>query len=176
MSLVRVLRGGLLFLLLSCTRPCVFGSAALQNDTDHNGETHSEVRIVPNPDFEIQVVPYNGFRVRRRGTVEWTSSSKIREVIPVGVLDGDKKIYLESKAVPRPKVKHEQPTSYPQTERTSGKEGLVVAHIVVDDSGVVRSTTVDTSTSPAFTKSAVEAVQKWVFEPAKLNGQPVAVL
>jgi len=42
--------------------------------------------------------------------------------------------------------------------------------------GVVRFPTVDASPGVEFAGSAVEAVKKWSFEPAKLNGQPVAVL
>ena len=36
--------------------------------------------------------------------------------------------------------------------------------------------TVDEASSPEFAQSAVEAVKKWMFKPAQLNGQPVAVL
>jgi len=36
--------------------------------------------------------------------------------------------------------------------------------------------TIDSSPGPEFAKAAIEAVKKWRFEPAKLNGQPVAVL
>lgn len=49
-------------------------------------------------------------------------------------------------------------------------------HITVDDLGVVRSPTVDASPGPEFDKAAIDAIKKWTFEPAKLNGQPVAVL
>jgi TonB family protein len=49
-------------------------------------------------------------------------------------------------------------------------------HIVVDEHGVVRLATVDTSSGAEYTKATTEAVQKWTFEPAKLDGQPVAVL
>jgi TonB family protein len=35
---------------------------------------------------------------------------------------------------------------------------------------------VDSAPGPEFAKAAVEAVKKWTFKPAELNGQPVAVL
>ena len=35
---------------------------------------------------------------------------------------------------------------------------------------------VDASTSPEFANPAIDAAKKWTFEPARLNGQPVAVL
>jgi outer membrane biosynthesis protein TonB len=35
---------------------------------------------------------------------------------------------------------------------------------------------VDASPTPEFAMTAIETVKKWTFEPAKLNGQPVAVL
>jgi TonB family protein len=127
-------------------------------------------------DFEVKIGSGKDFLVRRKGTLEWMPSSKFSEPVSVGFLDGDHKIYVASKVVKPPKAKHMEPPDYPDSERKAGKEGLVVLRVVVDDQGKVRLPTVDASPSPELAKSAVEAVKKWTFAPAKLNGQPVAAL
>jgi len=65
---------------------------------------------------------------------------------------------------------------YPADEKKSGKDGVVLLHVVVDDHGAVRDPIVDAGPGPAFAKAAIEAVKKWTFQPGKLNGQPVAVI
>jgi outer membrane biosynthesis protein TonB len=40
----------------------------------------------------------------------------------------------------------------------------------------VRFAYADASPSPDFTQEAIKAVKEWTFEPARLGGQPVAVL
>jgi TonB family protein len=127
-------------------------------------------------DFEVKIVPGKGILVRRKGTDHWMESSKLTDQIAVGLLDGTSKIYVATKAIKPPKAKHLQDPDYPKSERKSAKDGQVFGHVVVDDQGKVRLPTVDSSPSPEFAKAAIEAVKKWTFEPATLNGQPVAVL
>jgi len=74
------------------------------------------------------------------------------------------------------KAKHLPDPAYPENERKSGNEGRAFLHAVVDDKGNVRMPTVVSSPDPAFANAAIEAVKKWAFEPAKLSGEPVAVL
>lgn len=127
-------------------------------------------------DFEIKIVPGKEFLVRRKGTQEWEPSSKLSESIVVGSLNNGDKIYLGARTIKPPKAKHMEDPIYPESERKSAKEGRVWLHIVVDGKGVVWAPSVDASPGPEFSKSAVEALKKWTFEPAKFNGQPVAVL
>lgn len=69
-----------------------------------------------------------------------------------------------------------EPPNYPENERKAAETGRAILHIIVDDKGAVRLPTVDASPSPEFAKTAIEAVKKWSFQPATLNGQPVAAL
>jgi TonB family protein len=126
-------------------------------------------------DFERKIVQ-GEFLVRRKGTLEWQRSSKLSDPIAVGFVDGDHKIYVATKAIKPPKALHMEDPDYPPSEKKSGKDGQVSLHVVVDDHGLVRFPTVDASPSPEFTKAAIEAINKWTFEPSKLNGHPVAVL
>jgi len=125
-------------------------------------------------DFEVKIVPGKGFLVRRKGSLDWRPSSKLKEPIAVGFLDSTEKIYLPAKVIKPPKAKHSPNPEYPLTEK--GTEAQVLLHFVVDPQGLVRFLTVDASPDSGFTKAAVETVKEWTFRPAKLNGQPVAVL
>src|SRR5260370_36685622 len=82
-------------------------------------------------------------------------------------------IYVMTKAIKRPKGKHLPDPTYPPSHSNGGQISL---HMVVDDQGAVRLPTVDVSPGPEFSQAASEAVKKWTFKPATLNGQPVAVL
>jgi TonB family protein len=62
---------------------------------------------------------------------------------------------------------------YPLALRRSGLRGEVVVDFVVDIEGRVRRATVVRSLNPAFDDCAVEAVQKWKFEPARVGDVPV---
>jgi len=126
-------------------------------------------------DFEVKIAPGKKFLVRQKGSLDWTPSSKLKEPIAVGFLDSGEKIYLPTKVIKPPKATHSLDPEYPATEKEE-TEARVSLHFVVDRQGLVRFPTVDASPGFGFTKSAVEAVKKWTFKPAKLNGQPVAVL
>lgn len=127
------------------------------------------------PDVEVRFAK-GEVLVRQKGTLEWKESSKLNEPIAVGIMDGDKKIYVGTKGIKPPKSKHMQPPDYPPHETNSGMKRWVSLHAVVDEHGAVRFPTVDASPGPGFTEAALEAVKKWTFEPARLNNQPVAVL
>jgi TonB family protein len=126
-------------------------------------------------DFEVKI-DQGEFLVRRKGTLKWKKSSQFSEPIAIAFLEGDRKIYVATKAITPPKPIHTEAPDYPASERESRREGVVALHIVVDDHGAVRDPKVYAGPGPEFAKAAVEAVTKWTFQPADLNGQPVAVL
>jgi len=173
------LRSGLAFAVFCASGLCPQASVFPQQESGGAIETQPAVLTVPGSpaDFEVKRIPGKGLLVRRKGTLEWTPNSKFSEPIAVGALDADHKIYLvPSKAIRPPEARHQPDPIFPDSERKSGKEGRVYLHFVVDDQGAVHFPTVDEASSPEFAQSAVEAVKKWMFKPAQLNGQPVAVL
>jgi TonB family protein len=129
----------------------------------------------PAPDFELKIGD-GKFLVRRKGSQDWKDGYKFKEPVEVGRLDDTYKLYVVSKVIKPPIAKHRVDPDYPQTRRGPSAKGRTIMHIVVDDQGTVRFPTVDASGDAEFTKAAVDAVKKWTFEPATLNGQPVAVL
>ncbi len=53
-------------------------------------------------------------------------------------------------------------------------EGYVTLELTVDDQGMVENARVLFKTSNLAVQNAVDAVSKWVFEPATLDGKPVS--
>jgi TonB family protein len=172
MRLITVYFAGMCFVLFFAV------SISAKSSPQETGAQQPEIQApsAPTIDFEVKIVPGKEIMVRRKGTDHWMHSSKLSDPIAVGLLDGTSKIYVASKAIKPPKAKHLQDPDYPESERQSGKEGRALLHVVVDDKGNVRLPVVDSSSGPEFSKAAIEAVKTWTFEPAKLNGQPVAVL
>jgi TonB family protein len=153
----------------------LWGSLPAQQGSDSVGEASANRAILDSPsEFEVKVVQ-GSLLVRKKGTSKWIEPSKLNEPVAVGHADGQK-VYVATKVIRPPKARHTQSPDYPESERKSGREGWVSLHIVVDEQGTVRFPTADESPGPQFTESAIEAVKKSTFEPAKLNGQPVAAL
>jgi len=84
---------------------------------------------------------------------------------------------LDADAVDEPpRVLVSAPPRYPAQAEAQGIEGEVVARILVDAEGSVRQVTILSSRpEEVFDRAAVEALQKWRFTPAKLQGRAVRV-
>jgi TonB family protein len=68
-------------------------------------------------------------------------------------------------------------TPAPEFPKQQGKahfQGTVQLALVVDPDGLTRDITVFRSLSPDFDEMAIDAVKKWKFYPATLDGTPVA--
>jgi D-alanyl-D-alanine endopeptidase (penicillin-binding protein 7) len=78
--------------------------------------------------------------------------------------------------VQRPVVVQQTPPVYPEDARKRGAEGMVVVNSVVDEQGRVKDLEVERSSGhPDLDQSALDAVATWRFQPATLDGEPVAV-
>jgi len=65
---------------------------------------------------------------------------------------------------------------YPELARKAGLEGMVILECTIDAAGVVRDVTVLRGAPLGMTEAAVDAVRKWEFDPARMDGRPVDVL
>ena len=65
--------------------------------------------------------------------------------------------------------------SYPQAARRAGLGGRVTLRAVIAEDGSVDAVEVFASTNPLFDEAAVDAVRKWRYRPALMNGRPVRV-
>ena len=75
----------------------------------------------------------------------------------------------------RPVLLEKVSPSYPRVARQAGLGGRVTVRAVIAPDGSVESVEVFSSTNPLFNEAAVEAVRKWRYRPALMNGRPVRV-
>jgi periplasmic protein TonB len=73
-------------------------------------------------------------------------------------------------------VIHRVDPAYPATMIRARMGGWVVLQCIIDKSGHIRDVSVVRSSFGAFEQPAIDAVQKWLFTPGTLRGQPVDVI
>lgn len=73
-----------------------------------------------------------------------------------------------------PYVKKEIRPTYPESARLERLEGAVVLDILIDDKGVVRQASVIEG-AEVFRAGALQAIKRFEFHPAKVEGKPVSV-
>lgn len=95
-------------------------------------------------------------------------------VVPVAAPPQDK-ILTVGGAVSRPVLRTGQPPRYPQIALRARTQGDVVLQAVIDERGRVSDVRVLRGLPMGLDQAAVDTVQDWTFEPAKLNGRPVKV-
>jgi TonB family protein len=64
---------------------------------------------------------------------------------------------------------------YPESEKAAGKQASVVVQIAISATGTVDQVQVVQSAGLSFDQAAVEAVKKFVFEPAELDDKPAPI-
>ena len=75
----------------------------------------------------------------------------------------------------RPGYRYNPRPDYPSEARTAHQEGLVMLGVQVNAEGHVSNVTLSKSSGyPLLDKSAMEAVRRWTFDPAREGGFPVA--
>ena len=76
-------------------------------------------------------------------------------------------------APPFPIVK--EPLNLPADRAQKNLHRMIVVYAVVDSNGKLDQSSVKQSPDPELDKAVLEALSKWTFRPAELNGQAVAV-
>lgn len=74
-----------------------------------------------------------------------------------------------------PRALEKIPPSYPEEARKQRIQGVVVLRTVIAEDGSVTDVEVLKGQPEGLSEAAVEAVSQWRFEPATLNGKPIAV-
>jgi protein TonB len=65
---------------------------------------------------------------------------------------------------------------YPESARRRGIEGTVILKLRITEGGSVNEVQVERSAGhPDLDHTAMDAVRRWRFEPARRSGEPVAV-
>src|SRR5262245_53603327 len=99
---------------------------------------------------------------------------------PVNIIAGDK-FYKDAYSLlhpqlVQPKIVRSVDPKYASDGSPAKLRGIVEVEAVVGTDGTVSRARVAQTLNPRFDKSALEAVRRWVFEPGRLNGQPVPVV
>lgn len=81
-----------------------------------------------------------------------------------------------TEAVRRPEKIFGRAPSYSDQARMDNAEGVVLLDSIIDDDGCIQKLRVcKRAKHPDLNRAALEAVRRWVFRPATLEGQPVKV-
>jgi TonB family protein len=83
-------------------------------------------------------------------------------------------VYRVGKGMALPTKLADVPAKYPPEALAAGVQGVVIAEIVVNESGNVTDTKLLRSI-PLLDEAALEAVRQWRFSPSVVNGQVVPV-
>jgi TonB family protein len=83
-------------------------------------------------------------------------------------------VYRVGKGMALPTKLADVPANYPPEALAAGVQGVVIAEIVVNESGSVTDTKLLRSI-PLLDEAALEAVRQWRFSPSVVNGQVVPV-
>lgn len=91
-----------------------------------------------------------------------------------GLVDPPSSPYL-GKSFDAPQLLYSVNPKFPSGFRKNrGATALVVVHLTIDTDGVPRQLSVKSSSNPALDKTAIDAVKRYRFKPAMVNGQPFA--
>jgi TonB family protein len=77
--------------------------------------------------------------------------------------------------VAAPRLKKKVEPSYPAEARKAGEEGMSVYEAIISASGCVQDVRLVKSSTPRLDVLGMEAVSRWKYEPATLDGRPVRV-
>ena len=83
--------------------------------------------------------------------------------------------FVEEGKISEPKRVDGPNPRYPEQARAEGINGVVVMDVVIGEDGSVHEVEVVESAANVLSEAAIEAVEQWTFEPATLEGIPVAV-
>jgi len=84
-------------------------------------------------------------------------------------------VYRVGGGVSAPRVLYAPDPNYSDEARKAKYQGTVVLWVIVGPDGRVHDVRVQRTLGLGLDEKAIEAVRTWKFEPAKRNGQPVAV-
>ena len=72
---------------------------------------------------------------------------------------------------PPRRVKGTSP-SYPESAARDNAQGTVLLECAITETGAVQGCRVTRSVHPAADRAAAKAIQRWIYEPARVMGQP----
>ena len=83
--------------------------------------------------------------------------------------------YKLTAAIARPVLISRVEPVYPELARRTRQSGTVILQTVIDENGRVTNVEVIKGLGGGLQQAAIDAVSRWRFEPARMNGRPVKV-
>ncbi len=143
------------------------------------GTVTMNVDQVPWDGALVSIVQDQGLEWERQGNqIIVRRPAGSQEPKPAPVVKGDTTTvykYVEGGGIEPPKALEKLPPKYPPEMRKQGISGPVVAELVIDQNGVVGDVAIQESPAEELSAAATEAFEQWAFEPATMDGKPVAV-
>jgi TonB family protein len=111
------------------------------------------------------------------GLVADSTVDKRRQSLEVAgkLADGEMLYKVTADKVDAPKPIHTPDPQYPEIARKTRTEGAMVLWAIVGKAGNVDRVYVQRPLGLGLDEEAIAAVEKWKFQPARRNGEPVAV-
>ena len=94
---------------------------------------------------------------------------------PTPAVPAADKVYKVSNGIQAPKVLHKVDPDYTEEAKAAGIDGTVRLSVVVGADGQARAITVVRGLDAGLDLKAIEAVEKWHFQPGTKDGEPVPV-
>jgi TonB family protein len=141
------------------------------NEPKEEGKSQREVFGASRRSYTDENVGDEGVAAKKGNTLAKETDKTILEDSDADSLPTPTEEYLVSEM---PRVLSEVKPTYPKEAKEKSLEGAVVMDILIDDKGKVRLVSVIEG-EPLFRSGAVEAMKKFLFKPAMLEGKPVAV-
>ena len=83
---------------------------------------------------------------------------------------------VEPAAFTPPKRVKGSPAIYPESAARAGAEGLVRLECLIKESGKVEACRIAQTVRPAIDQAAADAIRRWKYEPARVKGEPTAIV
>jgi len=114
-------------------------------------------------------------RIPARVDVDTRDSEPLVPLAALPVPEPPPGVYRVGGDVTRPHATYAPDPEFSEEGRKANKQGTVVLLAIVTADGTVRDVRVLQSLGSGLDEKAVEAIKQWKFDPARKNGEPVAV-
>ena len=109
------------------------------------------------------------------GVVHVYAPPKDAEPMLVGTHHGEEVFRFVEGVFEEPKKLGGPPPKYPEESRKARSQGIVLLDALITADGIVSDVVVKKSPDNLLSQAAMDAVEQWTFQPALLEGRPVAV-
>jgi TonB family protein len=95
----------------------------------------------------------------------------------IGILEGNRYVYrVHLGEVEPPRPLHTPDPHYTPNARLSGLQGTTVLKVILNENGSPEIIEISKALGEGLDLEALDAVSQWRFDPATMNGKPVAVM